>query len=106
MSDFINETPAARDWTSEAIQRHSSGIFGKLVPAVIWSDARNTDGQPLVDVDPETLTAHLTKAPLILLHNHDPGKPKGQVLEIANFKNPEGQRFAAAILGFYAGGAF
>lgn len=97
-------TPAARDWADDACRRHSKGIFGKLEPAVIWSDARGDDGEPLVPVDPADIVAKFNSAPLILLHNHDPGKPKGQVLECANFESNDGMKFIAAVLGFYAGG--
>lgn len=103
MSDLI-ETPAARDWASGTIRRHSKGIFGKLVPAVIWSDARADDGELLVPVDPVDLVARINGKPHILLHNHDPGKPKGQVLEAANFEAEDGRRFVMAVLGYYAGG--
>lgn len=103
MSDLLN-TPAARAWADDAILRHSKGIFGKFVPAVIWSDARGDDGELLVSVDPIELVAHINSTPLILLHNHDPGRPKGQVLESANFESEEGGKFVAAVLGFYAGG--
>lgn len=97
-------TPAARDWTNSTIRRHAGGIFGKLVPAVIWSDARGDDGEPLVPVDPVELVAGINKNPNILLHNHDPGSPKGQVLEAAKFETEGGEKFVAAVLGYYAGG--
>lgn len=103
MSNLLN-TPAARDWVDAAISRHSKGIFGKLVPSVIWSDARGDDGELLVPVDPIELVAHINTTPLILLHNHDPGKPKGQVLESADFESDSGEKFIAAVLGYYAGG--
>ncbi|MHB8252671.1 MAG: hypothetical protein ACYDEV_03010 [Acidiferrobacter sp.] len=98
------DTPAARDWVDDAIPRHSKGIFGKLVPAVIWSDTRGDDGEPLVSVDPIELVAGINRTPYILLHNHDPGRPIGQVLESANFESEGGQKFIAAILGYYVGG--
>jgi hypothetical protein len=104
MSDLLNETPAASDWANSAIRRHSGGIFGKLMPAVIWSDARGNDDEPLVPVDPVELAARINRNPHILLHNHDPGRPKGQVLEAANFETEGGERFVAAVLGYYAGG--
>jgi hypothetical protein len=103
MSDLLN-TPAARNWVDDAISRHSMGIFGKLRAAAIWSDARGDDGKLLVPIDPIELVDHINNSPIILLHNHDPGKPIGQVLESANFKSESGERFIAAILGFYAGG--
>lgn len=103
MSDLLN-TPAASDWAEDAIRRHSKGIFGKLVPAVIWSDTRGVNGEPLVPVDPMELVAQINRTPHILLHNHDPGKPKGQVLESANFESEGGEKFIAAVLGYYAGG--
>lgn len=98
------DTIDARIWATEAIRRHSSGIFGKIVPAVIWSDARGDDGELLVPTDPKRLVAQINSSPFILLHDHDPGRPKGQVLESAEFEGERGERFVAAILGFYAGG--
>jgi hypothetical protein len=104
MSALLNETPAARDWVNIATRRHSGRIFGSLVPAVIWSDARGDDGELLVPVDPVELAAGINGSPHIFLHNHDPGKPIGQVLEAANFEAESGEKFVAAILGYYAGG--
>jgi hypothetical protein len=104
MSALLNETPVARDWVNIATRRHSSGIFGSLVPAVIWSDARGGDGELLVPGDPSELAAAINGSPHMLLHNHDPGKPIGQVLEAANFETEGGEKFVAAILGYYAGG--
>lgn len=103
MADLL-DTPAARDWVEDAILRHSNGIFGTLVPAVIWSDSRGDDGELLVPVDPIELVDRINRTPFILLHHHDPGRPKGQVLESANFENEGGKKFIAAVLGYYAGG--
>ncbi|MHC8376220.1 hypothetical protein ACYZT3_09190 [Pseudomonas sp. MDT1-16] len=104
MSNLLEGTPTARDWADSTIQRHSAGIFGKLVSAVIWTDARHDDGEPLVPVDPLELVANINENPHILLYNHDPGRPKGQILESAYFETAGGGKFIAAILGYYAGG--
>lgn len=104
MSDFLQETPAALKWAEEAEQRHQSGKFGKIVRSVIWTDACGSDGQLLVVVDPDRLVANINSNPFILLHNHDPGRPKGQLLESASFESPDGRKFVAAVLGYYAGG--
>jgi hypothetical protein len=103
MTDLLN-TPGAGDWVAEAVRRHSKGIFGKLVPAVIWSDKRGDDGDLLVSVDPARLVAGINNDPHIVLRGHDPGKPSGQVLECANFETEEGSKFIVAVLGYYAGG--
>jgi hypothetical protein len=97
-------TPLAQEWVKSTIQRHSTGIFGQVTPAVIWSDARGSDGELLVPVDPATLVVRINTLPHMVLHNHDPGKPKGQVLEAQSFVSAHGDRFVVAILGFYAGG--
>ena len=102
MSDLF--TPATQDWVDAAIRRYSKGIYGKLVSAVIWSDARSSDDEILVPVDPIKLVTRINKESFILLHNHDPGRPIGQTLESANFKSKGGIKFIAAILGYYAGG--
>ncbi len=102
MSDLF--TSATRDWVDDAIRRYSNGVFGKLVPAVIWSDAQSNDGEILVPVDPIELVARFNRESCIVLHNHDPGRPKGQILECANFESKDGMKFIAAILGYYAGG--
>lgn len=104
MANLINDTDAARNWVEETIQRHSDGVFGKLASAVIWSDARDANGRPLVDVDPNALVTEIAESPMVLLHNHDPGRPIGEVLDAASFSDPEGKQFVAAILGFYTGG--
>jgi hypothetical protein len=104
MSHLLKESPAAREWAAAAIRRHSTRNFGKLLPAVVWSDAKGDDGEPLVLVDPLALASRINKHPHPLFHNHDPGKPKGQVLEAANFETKNGDKFVAAVLGYYAGG--
>lgn len=104
MSDFIQETPAALKWVEEAELRHEAGRFGKIVHAVIWTDERGPDGQLLVAVDPNILVAQIDANPFILLHNHDPGCPKGKLLEGACFENADGRRFIAAVIGYYEGG--
>ena len=104
MSDFMQETPAALKWAEEAEQRHQAGKFGEIVRAVIWTDARGPDGQLLVAVDPDRLVAQINSNPFTLLDNHDPGRPKGQLLESACFESAGGRKFVAAVLGYYAGG--
>jgi len=104
MSDLLNQTPAARDWVDNAIQRHSAGVFGTLLPSVIWSDARDDDGELRVPIDPVALVTQINGAPYTLFHNHDPGQPKGQIVEAATFETEDGKKFVAAILGYYAGG--
>ena len=102
MSDLF--TPATQDWVDNAMQRYSKGIYGKLVSAVIWSDERSNDGEFLVPADPIELVAKISKELFILLDNHDPGRPKGRILEGANFESKDGRKFVAAILGYYKGG--
>lgn len=104
MTDFVNDTPAALQWADEAIRRHSTGAFGKIVRSVIWSDERSDDGELLLNLDPHELVASISEVPFIILHGHDPGKPKGQVLESACFQTESGREFVAAILGYYSGG--
>lgn len=98
------DTPAAREWLDAAILRHSNGIFGKVSPAVIWSDVRGDDGELVVPVDPLILVGRINNTPHALLHNHDPGRPKGRILESAKFETEGGRKFVVAVLGYYAGG--
>lgn len=104
MSELIERSPAAKQWVRSATLRLSQGVFGKLLPAVIWTDARDELGDRVVPIEAQQLVESVNKFPHILLHNHDPGKPKGQVLEAACFETHDGQRFVAAILGYFAGG--
>lgn len=104
MSDLIQDTPAALAWVEAAEKRHRTGKFGEIVQAVIWTDARGLDGLLKVDVDPEILVAQINRDPFVLLHNHDPGCPKGKLLESAYFKSSAGREFVAAVIGYYAGG--
>lgn len=103
MSDLLN-IPAVHDWTNSAIRRHSGKAFGNLVSAVVWTDKRGEDGDLLVPIDPVEYVALSNAKQIIVLHGHDPGKPKGQVLESAYFKSDAGEKFIVAIFGFYAGG--
>lgn len=102
MSNLL-DLPGPLAWAKDAIERHSNGIFGKIVPSVIWTDARGEDGQLVVEVDPSELVNGINQNPYMLLHNHDPGRPIGQVIESAIFESDSGT-FVAAILGYYAGG--
>lgn len=104
MSDIFRENPEALKWAEETKQRYSGGTFGKLVRAVIWTDDRDATGQLLVPADPQKLVAVMNSEPFILLEGHDPGRPKGQLLESALFEGAEGRKFVVAILGYYAGG--
>lgn len=104
MSDLLNDSPQALQWLEEAERRHSSGAFGKIVRSIIWSDARSDDGELLLDLNPHELVASVNEAPFSLLHGHDPGQLKGQVLESAFFQTASGNAFVAAILGYYFGG--
>lgn len=104
MSELLSKSPAARKWVDETIRQRSTGVFGRFVSAVIWSDATDDTGTLLVPVDPTDLVAMYNRRPLILLLSHDPGKPKGQVLEAALFETEDGNRFVAAVIGYYAGG--
>ncbi|MGE8062465.1 hypothetical protein [Pseudomonas sp. NPDC089547] len=104
MSEVLELTAEARAWAKSAMARLESRSFGELVCGVIWTDKKNEAGELLVPADPDHLVNKFTKHPHILLHNHDPGRPKGQVLDCAIFVTPEGRRFIAAILGYYAGG--
>ncbi|WP_144150090.1 hypothetical protein [Paraburkholderia sp. BCC1885] len=103
MSDLLT-TPEAKEWIKSATERYAGGIFGQLKPAVIWSDARGPDGRLLVAADPAVLAGRINSIPHMVLHNHDPGKPKGKILEAKPFVSISGDRFVVAILGFYAGG--
>ncbi|WP_225043082.1 hypothetical protein [Xanthomonas campestris] len=101
MSHLLTETPEARLWAQEATARHEGGIYGLIAAGVIWTDARAADGSLLVEASPDSLLRALALKPLQLLHNHDPGRPIGHVLEAAAFQAEQGQRFIAAILGYY-----
>lgn len=104
MNDLFEEAPAAQAWADSVIGSHPTGIFGELIPAIIWTDESDDDGNLLVPLDPLVLVARINSNPLSLLHNHDPGKPKGQTIVSASFETENGKKFVAAILGYYAGG--
>lgn len=101
MPNLLSDTSEANAWAIEAIARHMGNIYGELVPGVIWTDARAKDGSLLVEGDPESLLRALRREPIPLMHGHDPGRPIGYVLEAAQFQTPHGERFVAAILGYY-----
>ncbi|MDV2452474.1 hypothetical protein [Xanthomonas hortorum] len=101
MSDLLTDTLEARLWAHGATARHEGGIYGLIAAGVIWTDARAADGSLIVEASPDSLLRALALEPLQLLHNHDPGRPICHVLEAAAFQAQEGQRFVAAILGYY-----
>lgn len=94
----------AKRWINDAVKRHSSEIYGDIKSAVIWTNALDENGGLIVPIDPYELSRRINQEPFMILHNHDPGNPKGQVLESAVFDNGSGVVFVAAIMGFYAGG--
>lgn len=104
MSELLGNSPAAREWTAEAIQRHSSDAYGEISPAVIWIDDRDENGELLVPLDPSELVATINSGPYPLTEGHDPGKPQGRVLESREFESNDGRKFVAAVIGCYAGG--
>lgn len=103
MSELLR-TPAANYWIESAIKRHEGGIFGTCKPAVIWTDDEDDNGKLILQIDPLSLVQSINASSQILLNNHDPGRPLGQVIESAQFADDTGRVFVAAILGFYAGG--
>lgn len=102
MPDLLNDTNEAQRWAKEAIERQESGLYGQIVSAVVWTDARGEDGSLLVEADPQSILSTLRRQRLPLLLNHDPGRPMGQVLEAEYFEAPDGQTFVAAIIGYYS----
>lgn len=105
MTDLLASTPAAQEWVNDAINRHSrTKIYGKIVPAIIWTELRGEDGELVVPVDPLALADDINSTPYPLLRGHDPGKPIGQLIESSAFRANDGLQFIAAVLGYYAGG--
>jgi len=104
MNNCLNESTEATDWLNTAKLRHSTGKFGSIVPAVIWTDEKNDIGEYIIPINPSELVAGINKNPYILLHNHDPGIPKGKVLESAEFQTKAGRKFVVAVIGFFVGG--
>ena len=100
----ILEMPAAASWVKSAISDCSCEVYGSIVPAVIWTNANDPSGSLIVPLEPNELSLRINNEPYIVLHDHDPGKPKGQVLNSAVFQNDRGTIFVAAIIGLYAEG--
>ncbi len=104
MPDLIADHEEARSWVHQVKQAHSqNGIFGKIVGSVIWSDATGPDGELLVPIDPVSIVENINANGFRLLKGHDPGFPLGKVLAAADFTGSNGERFVAAVLGFYQG---
>lgn len=103
MSDLLNN-PMTRNWIDNVFKNHSSKFFGELKYAVIWTDKKDENGHLLVPIDPISLVKEINTAPFILLNGHDPGKPIGQIIESAYFESENGEKFIAAVLGYYFGG--
>lgn len=102
MSSLLDESVEAQLWSEGAMSRCQDSIYGRLVPGVVWTSARIEDGSQMVEGDAEVILQALRRERLPLLHEHDPGRPLGNVLEAAAFRTPDGELFIAAILGLYA----
>jgi hypothetical protein len=104
MPKLIEETADAVAWVAHArTTLQPEMVFGRIANAVIWSDAVGPDGRQLVPVEPTALVEKINVHGLALLKGHDPGYPIGKVLRAAAFAHPSGERFVAAVLGFYDG---
>lgn len=104
MPDLIEESNEAVAWLNDIKATYSgTGVFGKVVSSVIWSDAKGPDGELLVPIDPVALVENINATDYPLLKGHDPGFPLGKVLRAAVFTSSDGTTFVAAILGLYAG---
>src|ERR1700730_11786643 len=102
MTKFLEENPEAIAWVdrTKAALSHNAA-FGKVKEAVIWSDALGPDGRPLVSADPQTIVADIKAHGYPLLYRHDPGFPLGKVLRAEVFTSASGEKFVAAVFGFY-----
>jgi hypothetical protein len=102
LPSLVDDCPEAEAWIDTAVAAHqATGIYGRLAGSVVWSDHHGADGKAILPLDPAELVAKINVEAFPLLHEHDPGRPIGKVLEAAHFKTRTGQRFVAAILGFY-----
>lgn len=102
MSNLIDSTPAALAWVQDALEANKDSVYGELLPAVLWAEQRDEAGNMIVPVDPDFLVSKINSFPFIVLHNHDPGKPVGQVLRSAKFQSDDGLSFVVGVLGYYS----
>lgn len=104
MPDLVERTPAATAWMAHALAAfQNNAVFGQVRPAVIWTDATDTQGKLIVPLDPTELAAQINQASYPLQVGHDPGRPMGAMVAAEAFKSPAGERFVAAVVGFYDG---
>ena len=102
MSNLINETPEASNWIDSETPSSTEKIaFGRFIPAVIWTDEPDTDGNPIGVADPSRMISQINIDGWPLYQGHDPGKPSGRVIAASLFVSPRNRKFVAAILGFY-----
>lgn len=101
MTTGFQMTPQAKHWVEKALERYGPPDFAHVASAVFWTDERDASGELLVEADPTALVASHHRDPAVLLQGHDPGRPVGQVLEVAAFVTPEGRHFVAGIVGYY-----
>lgn len=104
MADLVEQTPEAAAWLAHTLDAQGArAAFGRFRPAVIWTDARHPNGEPLLALDPVALAAQINADPYPLQVEHDPGRPMGAIVAAEAFTSPAGERFIAAVLGFYDG---
>ena len=73
-------------WAEEAERRHQAGKFGEIVRAVIWTDARGSDGQLLVAVDPDRLVTKITAIRSHFLRVTIPDGQRGNCWKVHHLK--------------------
>lgn len=102
MASLIDASPEAQTWLAREIDAQGKrGVHTELCSAVIWSDARDANGQVIAPFDPVKIAEAINAASLPLQHDHDPGRPIGKVLSAAHFQAEDGTWFVAAVLGYF-----
>lgn len=102
MTSLVEDCPEAKLWLASVVAAHNNtGQYGQISTSVVWSDAKDEEGNIIVPFDPAEIVAAINEAPLPLQHNHDPGRPIGKVLKAGHFRTQTGVSFVAAVLGYY-----
>jgi hypothetical protein len=101
---LLVQTPEAVAWQNKNVDFHrAEGHFGEVRGGVVWSSAKDADGNLIVDIDPQVLVNEIKLDKFPLLLQHDPGHPLGKILDAELFIARSGEQFVAAVMGFYAG---
>ncbi|WP_404420323.1 hypothetical protein [Thalassospira australica] len=99
LHEEVLKDQSVQKWLLSVIGRHEGGVFEKLQPAIIWTNAKDENDNLLVALDPYLLTESINSSPYPLYEGHDPGYPIGRLIEAKLFEIDDVGMVVVGLLG-------